>query len=129
MTDRGTPTPENVANSPRRRVLTVANGLIVTGTLVIGGVFADTVVRPMLENGLSNSPASTLVYKYEHAAVALGKEGKIAQLPQEFDSQQVASAYQENDAETSRRVFDAGALIAGTVVLGIGASKLSRRNR
>ena len=128
--DFGAPTPDNVANNPRRRVLTVANGLIATGALAIGGVFADTVIRPMLENGLSNSPASTLVSSYEHTAVTLGREGKLAQLPQEFDPQQVAAAYQENDAETNRRILDVGVLMVGTVILGVGASKLpSRRNR
>ncbi len=127
MTDRGTPTPENVANRPRRRILTLANGLIATGALVISGVAADMTVRPILENGLSSSPASTLVWSYEHTAETLGREGKLAQLPQEFDSQQVAAAYKEIDAEGRRKLLDLGALGAGTVVLGVGFSK--RRNR
>ncbi len=127
--DGGRFTPEAAAKGLRRRILTASRGLIVAGALVVGGATADAVVKPMLEYGSANSPASTLVNKYEDTATELGREGNIAELPQEFDSQQVAAAYRENDADFNRRLLDMGVLLSGMVVLGAGVLKSSRRTR
>ncbi len=131
VTDKGNPTPEAVANRSRRRMLTLAGGLVFTvGALAAGGGFID-LIKAWGDQGWSydGSSAYKLVHNYEDAATELGRTGRESQLVEQFNPQQVENAYRQLDAENNRRYLDVALVIPGTIsaVAGAGVVIFKRR--
>jgi hypothetical protein len=133
MTDRGNPTPDAIANRPKRRTLTLVGGLVfAAGTLAAGGGFIDS-MKAWSDQGWSwgGSSSYQLVHKYEDAAIDLGRTGKESQLVEQFNPQQVEDAYKQLDAENNRRNLDTLLAVPGgmSAVIGAAVVILNRRKR
>ncbi len=93
----------------------------------MGGATVDEFSRAT-EYGLSPSPAQRLVSDYENTTYNLGRVGELSQIPQKFDSQEVAAAYKEVEAEFNRNLLDVGILLSGMALLVGGVLKSPRKS-
>lgn len=103
----------------------VTNALIITGVLMFGGGVIDYLSKALTEGERGITSANALVSNYEHTAVALGKQGKLDQIPQKFNSQQVKDAYKKSDSENTNG--DVIVLLSGYAIGAIGLAARPRR--
>lgn len=112
----------------RNRRLNLANGLLFTGALMMGG-FMIHGLSQIIEQGGPITPARTLVNDYERTAVALGEKGKLDQIPQKYDSQKVEDAYKAVHSESDGANVDLVVGLSGGIIFVAGMVKKAQEGR
>lgn len=114
----------NTSERGQRRIpRLLSKGLMLTGAAMMGASLVDVAIDVFAQDpGIS--AARNVVRNYEKTTITLGKEGRLDEIPQVFESQKVEDAYQkQGPVDYTAPTL---ALVGGTIFI-IGVTTSPRR--